>query len=235
MNDDPASQPPLLSVRHLEGPGFRPVSLEIRPGTGALVYSPETSTLASFIDVLSGLAPVHGGRVSWFGHDMEELREPSRHPLRHEVAYATGSAGLIANLKVWENIVLPLQARGLARSEDELAGLEERMVEAFAAAGYHEHWIAANLRESPDRLSEFERLACGVVRCHLVGFRVLVADCLFGGIDSVRAARLAGLIDWIGSRRRDSGLLLAHHGRKPEGAFGLRTWEPVEKVFLEPC
>lgn len=225
---------PLLTLRHLEGPWFKPISLEVEAGKGVLVQCPDAQPLDSFIDIVSGLAPPNAGEVKWFGNDLLGIAEPARHKLRHDVAYSTGSAGLISNLKIWENIVLPLQARGLASSDDEIDRLEERLVEVFGAAGYQQDWIGTNLRESTDRLSDFERIVCGVARCYLAGFRLLVADRLFDGIDNVRAARLSILLDWVATRMPDSGVLLLHHGPPLDGAFGLRTWEPVEIVSLEP-
>ena len=227
------STSPLLAVRHLEGPGFKPVSLTVEPGKGVLLHSPETRALNSFLDIISGLAPAHGGEVEWFGNDLLGISEPARHKLRHDVAYSSGDGGLITNLKIWENIVLPLHARGLASSEAEIEQLEERLIEVLGAAGYQEDWIHTNLQESADRLSDLERIACGVARCFLSGFRVLVADSLYDGIDSVRAARLTALLDWVGTRVPDSGILLLHHGRSIDGAFCLRTWAPVETVSLE--
>jgi len=232
MNEETSA--PLLSVRHLEGPGFAPVSLEISAGAGVLLHCQEDDALTSFLDIISGLAPAHGGELEWFGENALGLSDAATLKLRRQVGYATGNAGLISNLKVWENILLPQLARGLASTDEEIERLEERLVAILGAAGYHEEWIHDNLRESPDRLTDFEKIACGLARCHLAGFRVLVGDSLFGAVDSVRAARLTALLDWLGGHQPDSGLLLLHQGNKPDGAFGLRIWEPIEIVSLEP-
>ena len=230
---EPSPQP-LLRVRHLEGPWFNPVSFDVLPGRGVLVHCADGEALDSLLDIISGLAPPGAGGVEWFGTDPHAVSEAARHKLRQQTGYATAGAGLISNLKIWENIVLPMQARGLASTGAEIEQLEARMVDVFVAAGYHEDWIGMNLRESVDLLDDFERIVCCIARSYLAGFRLLVADGLFGGIDSVRTARLAGLLDWVGARMPDSGLLLLHQGRAGDGAFGLRTWQPVETVSLEP-
>jgi len=227
------SSVPLLKLEQLEGSLFLPIDLEVIPGTGVIVHSSDHDATVELIDLINALAPRTGGEVLLFGNDPANLGETAQLELRRDAGYTTTGAGLISNLKVWENVVLPLHARGLASSPKELEQLEEMLVEAFAEAGFNEIWLRANLHESTDRLSEFEKIICGLVRCHLAGFRLLIGDCLFGGIDRSRAARLSKMLDWLGARHPDSGILLLHHGQAPDGAFGLSAWEPIENVSLE--
>lgn len=229
----PESPAPLLKIDQLEGSRFKPIDLELTPGVGVIVHSTDQQALDEFVDLINGLAPRSGGEVLLFGSDPACLGDAARLELRKEAGYTTSGAGLISNLKVWENLVLPLHARGLASSAAEVERLEELLVEAFAVAGFDESWIRSNLGESTDRLSEFQKIICGLVRCHLAEFRLLIGDCLFGGIDSSRAAMVAEMLDWLGSRHPESGLLLVHHGQAPDGAFGLSAWEPIENVSLE--
>ncbi|MEP2776877.1 MAG: hypothetical protein ABJQ29_11835 [Luteolibacter sp.] len=226
---------PLLKIDQLEGSRFKPLDLEITPGSGVIVHSNDQQALDEFIDLVHGLSPRVGGQVLLFDSDPVELTNAARIKLCRELAYAcsNSSAGLISNLKVWENIVLPLQACGLATTPAELDQLEELMLEAFAVAGFDESWVRANLHESPDRLTEFQKIICGLVRCHLTGFRLLLGDCLFRGDDSTRVAEADAMLNWLGERHPDSGLLLVHHGRAPVDVLGLSAWKPIEKVSLE--
>lgn len=223
----------LLAAEGLRGARFGPVSVRVEAGGGLVVRAAQAGALDEFVDVVTGLAPARGGRVRLCGVDPAGLAEPRLVQLLAGVGYAGDGEGLLSNLKVWENLVLPLEARGDGGRHD-LDALEERVVEAFAVAGLDEAWVQRSLPEVPDRLSDFERIVCGLVRCHLCGFRLLVCDRLFDGIDGRRGQRLAALVDWVGARSPGCGLLVLYHGAdEPERRFGLSGWSPIEIVSLE--
>lgn len=223
----------LLKIDRLEGTRFKPLDLEIMPGSGMIVHSTDQQALDELIDLIHGLTSCTGGTVQLFGSDPAKLNNSSRLNLSRETAYASSGSNFISNLKVWENLILPLQAHGLASSPAELDHLEELIVEAFAFAGFGEPWIRSHFHESTDRLSSFQKIICGLIRCHLVDFRLLLGDCLFGGGDMSRDHKTADMLNWIGDRHPDSGLLLIHHGQAPTEALGLSGWDPVGTVELE--
>lgn len=231
MKED--TPPPLLKLDQAEGELFLPIDLEVTPGMGVIVHSIDDNALGEFIDVINALSPRTGGEVLFFGSDPAKLGDDARLELRRDAGYTTSGGGLISNLKIWENLVLPLHARGQASTPKEIEQLEEMLTEAFTEAGFDEAWLRANLHESTDRLSEFEKIICGLIRCHLAGFRLLICDCLFGGIDRSRAIRVAKMLDWLGAQHPNSAILLLHHGQAPDGAFGLSAWDPIENVSLE--
>lgn len=230
MNSPPPI--PLLKVTRLEGSRFRTVDVEVLPGSGVILHSHDLAAIDEFVDIINGLEPRSGGEVRFLGSDPAELSDSKCIELRQKAAYSAGS-GLISNLKVWENLVLPLQARGLASSAADLSKLEDHLIEAFAVAGLDESWIRANLTEPADRLSEFERNICSLVRSHLTGFDLLIGDGLFEEFDGRHGDIVHEMLDWIGERHPHSGLLLVHRGHPPDRAFGLCAWDPIENVSLE--
>ncbi len=100
-------------------------------------------------------------------------------------AVVPASGRLIANLRVWENIVLPLAYRG-APPMRELEARAGALFEEFAYPGETGRLLASSL---PDRLSLFERRLVAFVRAVLAEPEVLVLDAVAQGLARGEAAR----------------------------------------------
>lgn len=93
-------------------------------------------------------------------------------------AIVPSSGRLIANLKAWENIVLPLAYRGVT----ELPELESRATALFEEFGYpgeRGRQLASSL---PDRLSRYERRLVAFARAVLAEPELLVLDGVAEGL-----------------------------------------------------
>jgi predicted ABC-type transport system involved in lysophospholipase L1 biosynthesis ATPase subunit len=94
------------------------------------------------------------------------------------VAIVAARGGLIGNLKVWENLVLPIAYRG----EVHLDELEARAEKLFRELGVLRGRFAELCALLPDRLSEFERRLAAFVRAMLAEPEIMVYDSLFDGL-----------------------------------------------------
>jgi len=103
------------------------------------------------------------------------------------VAIVAARGGLIGNLKVWENLVLPIAYRGEAR----LGELEARAEQLFRELGVLRGRFAELCALLPDRLSEFERRLAAFVRAMLAEPEIMVYDGLFDGLTRVEIEKAA--------------------------------------------
>ena len=115
-------------------------------------------------------------------------------------AIVPADGGLIGNLKVWENLVLPAAYHGVAQNRE----LEERATRLFAEFGISGTSFEALCATLPDHLNRFERRLCAFVRAMLTEPQITVYDSLFDGLT-----------------REETGKVLAFdrsfHGRFPLG------------------
>jgi len=88
--------------------------------------------------------------------------------------------GLIGNLKVWENLVLPAAYHD--DSAPRYAELEERAASLFAEFGVAGERFEALCTTLPDHLDRFEKRLCAFVRAMLTEPRIMVYDSLFDGL-----------------------------------------------------
>lgn len=219
------SPPEVLQVEGLDGRYFHSFSCTISAGSGALVLAQKPEALAELIDILGGIERMQSGTCQW--KHSESLK-----PIHH-LGCVTGEAEMIHNLKVWENLILPLQARADQKTGPTPSEIEEQIIEAFEVAGFSTAELDPLLKASPDSLGHFERTLCGLVRCHLTGFQLLVGEQLFAELDPEHAQRLLDILNWLGDRHADSGLLLLHHGRHTPDLSALSSWQPIETLILE--
>lgn len=89
------------------------------------------------------------------------------------------NGGLISNLRVWENIILPVQYHGI-----EVAGkLDDRVAQLLGQCGLaDESAISELLLKLPDQLSLYEKRLVGFVRAMLMSPELIIFDALNEGI-----------------------------------------------------
>jgi len=223
----------VLRLHDLDGQFFEPFCCSIKAGTGAIILSTKLQALSELVDLVSGLEPSLSGTIHLMdvgdpAADPDDWKHRSRH-----IGFAAGDADMISNLKVFENLLLPLQTRGNSRSQPPGEELEPQILEAFEAAGLGAEWVHSTLPNSTDNLSRFERIICALVRCHLNGFKLLIGEQLFAELDSHHGARLTGFLDWLGMKHPESGLLLMHQGRQAPDLSTLSSWQPIETLNLD--
>jgi len=90
--------------------------------------------------------------------------------------------GLIGNLKVWENIALPLAWQG----KSDPAGIERRVRGMFDAFGIAGDDFSALCRSLPERLSRLELRLVAFARAMLVEPQIMVYDRLFEGLSQIQ-------------------------------------------------
>jgi predicted ABC-type transport system involved in lysophospholipase L1 biosynthesis ATPase subunit len=104
------------------------------------------------------------------------------------VAVVAARGGLIGNLKVWENLVLPIAYRGEARLDE----LETRAEKLFRDLGVLRERFAELCALLPERLTEFERRLAAFVRAMLAEPEIMVYDGLFEGLTRAEIDKATG-------------------------------------------
>jgi phospholipid/cholesterol/gamma-HCH transport system ATP-binding protein len=122
---------------------------------------------------IAGLAPLEDGKIVLLGREPGDLSRQELCSLRSRVGIVHPGGGLISNLKVLENVTLPL----LYHSPESGRGIAERAIAALEQAGYR-----GNLFELPGRLSAFQRRVTGFARAIAMDPDLVVYDRLTDGL-----------------------------------------------------
>ena len=153
---------------------WRVVALAIAdPGSGRVHQVEFELELGQIYHAVVGSTPVREAMIEKFA-DMPFA------------AIVPADGGLIGNLKVWENLVLPAAYHGSLRSSD----LETQAAAVLAGFGISGAKFEVLCTTLPDHLDRFERRLCAFVRAMLTQPRLMVYDSLFDGLTREETAKV---------------------------------------------
>jgi ABC-type transporter Mla maintaining outer membrane lipid asymmetry ATPase subunit MlaF len=115
------------------------------------------------------------------------------------VGWVAANGGLISNLKVWENVTLPLWYH----AGHAVAETEQRVVYWLSALGVAEDEREAFMEAMPDRLGSSQRKLAGLLRGLVQMPLVLVVDtALFDGVAPQQMAVWTGALETYAAQGR---------------------------------
>ncbi|MDP2167075.1 MAG: ATP-binding cassette domain-containing protein [Thermodesulfovibrionales bacterium] len=166
-----------------------PVSFEIRPCAACKIITGSNEDKALLLNAILGLQRPEGGKVFLFGKEIYSISDSDCIKLYRMVGVAPERGGLISNLKVWENIVLPLQyhtGKIPADADGKAAGI-------FKEIGIERSELEELTGRLPGPLPVNEKRLIGLVRAMLMEPELMIYDSLFEGLSPELAGRLARL------------------------------------------
>jgi phospholipid/cholesterol/gamma-HCH transport system ATP-binding protein len=195
------------------GQAFRGASRAFETGTMTAVITSRENENAIFTRVVTGLARPESGRVLVLGQDLAGLSRDELNGLRRRVGVAYPDGGLISNLKVIENITLPL----LYHSDLSAREIEETAVALLERLGY-----AGNIFGLPGLLPMYERRLTGLARAMAADPDVAVYDRLLDGLHEDERAFFLRTVS-------------AFHGEKAGRTSIFLTSNPGSLAGIEGC
>lgn len=151
----------------------RKVSFNLPGGCLAAVITSRQGESDSLARLILGLARPAAGSIRLLGEDIGTAPEKVLYALRKRVAVVFPTGGLVSNLKVWENLVLPLEYHAACPQ----AEVEERGLAALRRVGY-----GGRLMEIPGHLSHYEKRLIGVARAMLTEPELIVYSAVLAGL-----------------------------------------------------
>ena len=141
---------------------LRGVDVVVEAGTSLVVTGPSGSGKTVLLLVLAGLIRPTGGRVLLAGRPFG----PDQGSGRSEIGLVLEHGGLVGGLTAAENVALPLQARGLPRTE----------IERLVAASLDDVGLAASGDRLVEELSGGQRQRVDVARALAGSPPVVIGD-----------------------------------------------------------
>lgn len=195
---------------------LRGVNLEITPGSLITIMGPSGSGKSTLLNLIGLLDIPTNGKVFLKGRDVTGLSESELSLLRgRTIGFVFQEFHLLAYLKAWENVEIPMifqrvpRARREARAKEllRLVGLEARM----------EHQLS--------ELSIGERQRVAIARAFVNDPELVIADEPTGNLDSINGKKIMDiLMDFQGKNGKT--LLIVTHDPNI-GAYGR------QRVFIK--
>jgi phospholipid/cholesterol/gamma-HCH transport system ATP-binding protein len=141
------------------------LSLDLAPGVQARCIMADDQQLSRLLRLCTGVVLPHSGRILLDGNDTGALSRQQLLEGRRQIGIVGAAAGLISNLKLWENITLPLCYRDDNVSEQ----AEQLALTLLDSFGYR-----GNLLALPGHLSAFERRMAAFIRAAIATPRLML-------------------------------------------------------------
>ncbi len=171
-----------------------PVRLEA--GGIALWPTRNDHIAAAATDAILGLTDPPSGAAVWFGQDLATLRTQRILILLQRIAVLSEDGGLLGNINVCENILLPMLER---RACD--AHILEADLEAVLTTPPWQEWFPRELlTRLPHELDDETRCLAGVLRAAISRPDAIVACNLFARLDPHERPCAEAAIRWLRAR-----------------------------------
>ncbi len=167
---------------------------------------PSGSGKSTLLSLLAGLDLPTEGRILVDGQDLSALDEDGRARLRAEkMGFVFQSFRLLPALTVLENVLVPLEIRGLAGPDE-----RKRALDLLDRVG-----LSHRLTHSPLQLSGGEQQRVAIARAFVAKPKILFADEPTGNLDSTNSRKILELLREL---QRDSGATLVVVSHDPQVA-----------------
>lgn len=187
----------MIEFRKVTREGFRDASFRIGAGVACKLVTESDLDRDLLLHLLLGSERPTAGEVVLFGEPLGGLEEDRVLPLLARMGIVWGSGGFISNLKIWENIVLPVwyhQGR-------EPASCEGQVVELLRRLGIGDNLMPGYLRSLPGALPVQARRLLACARVALLDPEVVIYSSVFEGLQRDVRARLESFASWFHGQR----------------------------------
>lgn len=176
---------------------FASMSFEIGKGSVSKIILSSDYDRAVMLETALGLRRPKEGRVFLLGQDIYSLPAGESFKLFRRTGVVRRDGGLISNLKVWENIALPLwyhEGRGPS-------DIEARVIGLFGRMGMDADYLKGYMGRLPGPLPLHEKALIGLVRAMLTEPELMVYESLLEGLAPDKAGRLLALMQEFHSEK----------------------------------
>lgn len=176
----------MIRLENITTEHFQALSFEIKRGSECKVITRSEYENRKLLNVIAGLERPASGRVFLLDKEIYALSEKDSCRLFSMIGVVLKDGGLISNLKVWENIVLPVSYHTGKRPED----METKAIQRFNEAGIEIPYLKELMGRLPGPLPVHEKRLIGLIRAMLIEPELMIYDSLFEGLSPDMSDRL---------------------------------------------
>ncbi|MEW6213742.1 MAG: ATP-binding cassette domain-containing protein [Nitrospirota bacterium] len=164
-------------------------SFEIKEGSVCKIITNSEHQKKVFLNTILALQKPIDGKVFLFGRDIHSISEKESFKIFKKIGMVWRDGGIISNLKVWENITLPIWYHMGERPEN----VEDRVIDIFKEMGEDVSELSEYMKKLPGPLPVHEKRLIGMVRAMLMEPELMIYDSIFEGLNPEMAERLVRL------------------------------------------
>lgn len=180
------------------------ISLDIHEGEFLAVWGPSGSGKSTLMNIIGLIDMPTAGEVTFDGQDTHLLDDDALTDFRgSKIGFVFQSFNLVPVLTALENVMLPLQIRGVAEAE-----ARRRAQAALVDVGLEQ--FMASL---PDKLSGGQRQRVAIARALVVNPKLVIADEPTANLDSENSRMVVELMREMNRARKVTFVFTTHDPR----------------------
>jgi putative ABC transport system ATP-binding protein len=180
------------------------VSVSIDRGEFVAVWGPSGSGKSTMCNLIGLLDVPTAGEVDFAGTDAARLVDDDRSELRNRsIGFVFQQFNLVPVLSALENVMLPLQIRGVARAE-----CRDRAQALLARVG-----LATHVAHRPDKLSGGQQQRVALARALVGEPQLVLADEPTANLDTQTAHSIIELMQSLNAEKNTTFLFCTHDQR----------------------
>ncbi len=170
------------------------VDAEFYQGERVAIVGPLGSGKATLLRLLLGLEKPQEGRISLLGKDIGTLERQEIDMLRQDIGVVFENSALISNLKVIENVMLPIQYHTDLAAD----AIMERALSLLYSVGYR-----GDMWELPGPLPSYTKKSIAIARAMALDPVIMIYDRLMEGLDVYQGLEILRFVDGFHKDRKD--------------------------------
>ncbi len=180
----------MINIEDLSVEGSKPFSVEVGPGKSCKVIASSEYQKNLLLATFAGFRKPEGGIYKLFGTDVFSLSEKEHINLFRRVGLIWNQGGLLSNIRVWENILLPLEYHHNAVSAD----IEHSVLDLLSVLGVEGADAERLLQSTPYTIPVHMKMFIGLIREILLDPEIVIYDSLYDGLERRSVKGLLKLI-----------------------------------------
>ena len=176
------------------------VSLEVGEGEIFGIIGMSGAGKSTLVRTLNRLEDVSGGRVTFYGKNLAELKPAELREVRHSISMIFQGFNLLNQRTVIQNVELSMRILGIGRAERRKKALE--MLEIVG--------LADKANEFPARLSGGQKQRVAIARALAVDPKVLLCDEATSALDPKITGEILDLLKKINEERSLTIVIITH-------------------------
>lgn len=177
----------MIRIENVDIGGFAGINIDVPAGATAKIITDSDFGKAVLLDLLAGIRRPDRGNVALMGNDIYSLSGADAIGVYKNVGVVWHGGGIISNLKVWENILLPAMYHTGYAPEN----AEDAVRDVLRRFNIEGDGLERFLHSLPGKLPMHERLLVGFVRVMFMNPDIMIFDSIFEGINPESADALA--------------------------------------------
>lgn len=185
-------------------PALRGVDLTIDEEEFVAIWGPSGSGKTTLLNLIGTIDEPTSGQISIAGQDIKQLSDDKRTELRNrKIGFVFQGFNLIPVLSALENVMLPLQIRGVSFSK----------AKAQALKRLDDVGLVEFVHHRPDKLSGGQQQRVSIARALVTEPSIIIADEPTANLDSDTSRKIIGLMRKLNEKDRTTFIFSTHDQR----------------------